>query len=139
MDSSSQHPESEQQPQQPQPTRPSTALPPLHAHIPPSASLPLRTAPTTPVSTPGLFSPRQLPTTSISESNTPALAAGSPYLHPLQTHRVREYVAALPVLLPEHRGRVSPCHDWCRPHQASGASAATAIRISVSRVLTMCL
>ncbi|OAQ88937.1 serine/threonine-protein kinase ssp1 [Purpureocillium lilacinum] len=95
MDSSSQHPGSEQQPQQPQPTRPSTALPPLHAHIPPSASLPLRTAPTTPVSSPGLFSPRQLPTTSISESNTPALAAGSPYLHPLQTHRVRETHKAL--------------------------------------------
>ncbi|KAJ6439398.1 serine/threonine-protein kinase ssp1 [Purpureocillium lavendulum] len=86
---SSHNPGSGQQPHQP------TPLPPLHAHIPPSASLPLRTAPTTPISSPGLFSPRQLPTTSISESNTPALVAGSPYLHPLQTHRVRETHKAL--------------------------------------------
>ncbi|RDA89691.1 hypothetical protein CP533_5251 [Ophiocordyceps camponoti-saundersi (nom. inval.)] len=71
----------------------------LHANspIPPSA-LPLRTASSTPMSSPGLYgsSPsRHQQPTSISESNTPAPAAGSPYLHPLQNHRVRETHKAL--------------------------------------------
>ncbi|PHH68238.1 hypothetical protein CDD82_711 [Ophiocordyceps australis] len=77
--------------------------PPYHeslpAHLPPStASLPLRTASSTPVSSPGLFSPsvsRHVQPTSVSESNTPAPASDSPYLHPLQTHRVRETHKAL--------------------------------------------
>ncbi|KAK2589709.1 hypothetical protein QQS21_012611 [Conoideocrella luteorostrata] len=74
---------------------------PLHTPIPQSASVPLRTASSTPVSSPGLFSPttsRQnltLPYTSLSECNTPAPAGHSPFLHPLQTHRVRETHKAL--------------------------------------------
>ncbi|KND94306.1 Serine/threonine-protein kinase ssp1 [Tolypocladium ophioglossoides CBS 100239] len=91
MDSSPQHQESAHQ-QHP-------AQPPLHALLPPSASLPMRTANSTPMSSPGLFSPtpssRHLQTTFISESNTPAPILGSPYLHPLQTHRVRETHKAL--------------------------------------------
>ncbi|KUI67815.1 Serine/threonine-protein kinase ssp1 [Cytospora mali] len=57
---------------------------------------PSRTASSTPVSSPGLFSPASLravmslpPSHSASEGTTPA-AAQSPFLHPLQTHRVRE-------------------------------------------------
>ncbi|KAF4505923.1 hypothetical protein G6O67_007821 [Ophiocordyceps sinensis] len=72
----------------------------LHAHarLPPSSSLPLRTASSTPMSSPGLFSPSPShfhQPTSLSESNTPAPALGSPYLHPLQNHRVRETHKAL--------------------------------------------
>ncbi|PFH56546.1 hypothetical protein XA68_16346 [Ophiocordyceps unilateralis] len=71
----------------------------LQANSPiPSSALPLRTASSTPMSSPGLYSSspsRQLPPTSVSESNTPAPAAGSPYLHPLQNHRVRETHKAL--------------------------------------------
>lgn len=59
-----------------------------------SASMPLRTASSTPVSSPGLFSPSPsrhvLHATSMSESNTPAPPPGGPFLHPLQTHKVRE-------------------------------------------------
>ncbi|KJZ72732.1 hypothetical protein HIM_07924 [Hirsutella minnesotensis 3608] len=68
-----------------------------NSHLPPS-SLPLRTASSTPMSSPGLFSPspsRHHQPTSISESNTPAPALGSPYLHPLQNHKVRETHKAL--------------------------------------------
>lgn len=67
--------------------------PPLYTHLPPSASMPLRTANSTPMSSPGLFSPsgsRQNLYTSVSESNTPINLGGSPLLHPLQMHRVRE-------------------------------------------------
>ncbi|RDA83609.1 hypothetical protein CP532_2863 [Ophiocordyceps camponoti-leonardi (nom. inval.)] len=71
----------------------------LHANSPiPSSALPLRTASSTPMSSPGLYgsSPsRHQQPTSVSESNTPAPAAGSPYLHPLQNHRVRETHKAL--------------------------------------------
>ncbi|KAF4589886.1 serine/threonine-protein kinase ssp1 [Ophiocordyceps camponoti-floridani] len=71
----------------------------LHANaMVPSSALPLRTASSTPMSSPGLFSSspsRQQQPTSVSESNTPAPAAGSPYLHPLQNHRVRETHKAL--------------------------------------------
>ncbi|XP_044723795.1 kinase [Hirsutella rhossiliensis] len=72
----------------------------LHAHprLPTSSSLPLRTASSTPMSSPGLFSPSPSQfhqPTSLSESNTPAPALGSPYLHPLQNHRVRETHKAL--------------------------------------------
>ncbi|QPG97620.1 hypothetical protein C2857_006623 [Epichloe festucae Fl1] len=74
---------------------------PLHAPIPQSASMPLRTANTTPLSSPGLFSPTMsrsnltIPYTSLSECNTPAPTGHSPFLHPLQTHRVRETHKAL--------------------------------------------
>ncbi|PHH87526.1 hypothetical protein CDD83_8745 [Cordyceps sp. RAO-2017] len=69
-----------------------------HPHLPASSSMPLRTASSTPMSSPGLFSPspsRLHQPTSISESNTPAPTSGSPYLHPLQNHRVRETHKAL--------------------------------------------
>ncbi|KAH8714489.1 hypothetical protein BGZ61DRAFT_348743 [Ilyonectria robusta] len=72
--------------------------PPLYTHLPPSASMPLRTANSTPMSSPGLFSPsgsRQNLYTSVSESNTPINLGGSPLLHPLQMHRVRETHKAL--------------------------------------------
>ncbi|KAF7558452.1 hypothetical protein G7046_g5693 [Stylonectria norvegica] len=73
----------------------------LHTHLPPSASLPLRTANSTPMSSPGLFSPSgsranlMFPATSVSESNTPSTLVGSPFLHPLQMHKVRETHKAL--------------------------------------------
>ncbi|KAI9902084.1 hypothetical protein N3K66_003901 [Trichothecium roseum] len=71
-----------------------------YAHIPPSASLPLRTAQSTPISSPGLFSPiasrpNLVPQKSMSESTSPAPESMAPYLHPLQTHRVRETHKAL--------------------------------------------
>ncbi|KAK5656232.1 hypothetical protein OQA88_4993 [Cercophora sp. LCS_1] len=68
--------------------------PQLHNILPPS-QIPHRTANSTPVSSPGLFSPSlprpamTFPTHPASESNTPA-ALASPYLHPLQSHKVRE-------------------------------------------------
>lgn len=68
----------------------------LHAPLPQSVSMPLRTANSTPISSPGLFSPtasRQSlthPHTSLSECNTQAPMGKRPWLHPLQTHRVRE-------------------------------------------------
>lgn len=83
------------QPQpQPQPLpQPHNTLPPTHPQHP---SL---TASSTPVSSPGLFSPSNPRTTmslppsqSVSEGTTPA-ALNSPFLHPLQNHRVREYVS----------------------------------------------
>ena len=67
--------------------------PPLHTHLPSSSSMPLRTANSTPMSSPGLFSPsasRQNLVTSVSENNTPPNYAQSPLLHPLQMHKVRE-------------------------------------------------
>ncbi|OAA69858.1 Calcium/calmodulin-dependent/calcium-dependent protein kinase [Cordyceps fumosorosea ARSEF 2679] len=61
--------------------------------------MPLRTACSTPVSSPGLFSPtpsrHALHASSMSESNTPAPPPGGPFLHPLQTHKVRETHKAL--------------------------------------------
>ncbi|KAG6020730.1 hypothetical protein E4U41_002751 [Claviceps citrina] len=74
---------------------------PLRAPLPQSASMPLRTANSTPMSSPGLFSPTAsrhnltLPYTSLSECNTPAPPGHRPFLHPLQTHRVRETHKAL--------------------------------------------
>ncbi|KAF4984534.1 hypothetical protein FZEAL_310 [Fusarium zealandicum] len=67
--------------------------PPLHTHLPSSASMPLRTANSTPMSSPGLFSPsgsRQNLVTSVSENNTPPGYTQSPLLHPLQMHKVRD-------------------------------------------------
>ncbi|KAI5456549.1 hypothetical protein BGZ63DRAFT_366416 [Mariannaea sp. PMI_226] len=72
--------------------------PPLHTHLPISTSMPLRTANSTPVSSPGLFSPsgsRQNLQVSHSESNTPPNMFNSPLLHPLQMHKVRETHKAL--------------------------------------------
>ncbi|GAO16205.1 hypothetical protein UVI_02045030 [Ustilaginoidea virens] len=62
-------------------------------------AIPLRTANSTPVSSPGLFSPTasRYPYTSISERNSPAPINDSPFLlHPLQNqHKVRETHKAL--------------------------------------------
>ncbi|ENH72647.1 Serine/threonine-protein kinase ssp1 [Fusarium oxysporum f. sp. cubense race 1] len=72
--------------------------PPLHTHLPSSSSMPLRTANSTPMSSPGLFSPspsRQNLVTSVSENNTPPNYTQSPLLHPLQMHKVRETHKAL--------------------------------------------
>ncbi|KAI0865270.1 kinase-like protein [Xylaria cubensis] len=61
-------------------------------HLP---AIPSRTASSTPVSSPGLFSPANLrPNYSTSDASTPA-AVASPYLHPLQGHKVRETHKAL--------------------------------------------
>ncbi|KAH6608236.1 serine threonine kinase [Trichoderma cornu-damae] len=82
----------QQQQQQPRPA--------LYTQLSQLSSLPLRTASSTPTTSPGLFSPvarhtHHLPTSSISETNSPAPLFDSPYLHPLQTHRVRETHKAL--------------------------------------------
>ncbi|KAK3387467.1 hypothetical protein B0H63DRAFT_521519 [Podospora didyma] len=83
------------EPQQTQPrSRPS--FPHLHHIVPPLSQVPNRTANSTPVSSPGLFSP-SLPRSNMSlpasqpasESTTPGIL-NSPYLHPLQTHKIRE-------------------------------------------------
>ncbi|CRK13003.1 hypothetical protein BN1708_010704 [Verticillium longisporum] len=87
-------------PHQPQPSR-HLHLAHLHALIPPpspSPTPPLRTAASTPMSSPGLFSPsnprprHNYPGHAASDSNTPVQEVSSPYLHPLQHHKVREYV-----------------------------------------------
>ncbi|KAI1481416.1 kinase-like protein [Daldinia eschscholtzii] len=66
---------------------------------PPLSSVPSRTANSTPISSPGLFSPTNpRPNAfphSASEASTPMAATASPYLHPLQNHRVRETHKAL--------------------------------------------
>ncbi|KAI0457258.1 kinase-like protein [Xylaria acuta] len=66
-------------------------------HLP---AIPSRTANSTPVSSPGLFSPTNLRPNpfalySVSDASTPAAVASSPYLHPLQGHKVRETHKAL--------------------------------------------
>ncbi|KAI1118049.1 kinase-like protein [Nemania sp. NC0429] len=66
-------------------------------HLP---AIPSRTASSTPVSSPGLFSPPNLRNNAVapystSDVSTPALAGSSPYLHPLQGHKVRETHKAL--------------------------------------------
>ncbi|KAJ0125072.1 hypothetical protein J7T55_006416 [Diaporthe amygdali] len=72
------------------------AQPQLTTHTPALPQNPSLTASSTPVSSPGLFSPSNPRTTmslppsqSVSEGTTPA-ALNSPFLHPLQNHRVRE-------------------------------------------------
>ncbi|KAK4042738.1 hypothetical protein C8A01DRAFT_44232 [Parachaetomium inaequale] len=83
----------------PQPPRPPfhrPSHPRLHNILPPPPpQFPLRTANSTPVSSPGLFSP-SLPRPGVlfpsepgSETATPG-SLNSPYLHPLQGHKVRE-------------------------------------------------
>ncbi|OTA07004.1 serine/threonine protein kinase [Trichoderma parareesei] len=70
-----------------------------YTHLSQLSSLPLRTANSTPTTSPGLFSPvarhGHMPNSSVSENNSPAPMFESPYLHPLQTHRVRETHKAL--------------------------------------------
>lgn len=87
-------------------------LPQLQPHntlAPTHLQHPSLTASSTPISSPGLFSPSNPrtamslpPSQSVSEGTTPA-ALNSPFLHPLQNHRVREYVyhlASQTTLLP---------------------------------------
>ncbi|KAF9874555.1 serine threonine-protein kinase ssp1 [Colletotrichum karsti] len=90
------------EPQHPPPQTRNSHHPHLQALIPPSSnSLPLRSAASTPMTSPGLFSPSNprpkssFPTHSSSESNTPNAETSSPYLHPLQHHKVRETHKAL--------------------------------------------
>ncbi|KAL2755326.1 hypothetical protein ACRALDRAFT_2121887, partial [Sodiomyces alcalophilus JCM 7366] len=68
--------------------------PSLHHIIPLSSTPPPRTASSTPMTSPGLFSPGPRPgfaNPSASNSNTPTgETTNSPYLHPLQHHKVRE-------------------------------------------------
>ncbi|TPX09989.1 uncharacterized protein E0L32_008836 [Thyridium curvatum] len=70
--------------------------PHLYTALPPAAQLQQRTANSTPISSPGLFSPLNMrPSMSfgsqpVSEGATPLGATPSPFLHPLQTHKVRE-------------------------------------------------
>ncbi|KAL1851699.1 hypothetical protein Daus18300_012448 [Diaporthe australafricana] len=83
------------------PNPPPQAPPPLQTlphniHPPAHPQHPSLTAGSSPVSSPGLFSPSNPrtamslpPTQSVSEGTTPA-ALNSPFLHPLQNHRVRE-------------------------------------------------
>ncbi|KAI0112781.1 kinase-like protein [Hypoxylon sp. NC0597] len=78
---------------------------PNHSHPPADnnptfANVPSRTASSTPISSPGLFSPTNPRSNaflvhSASDASTPAQATASPYLHPLQNHRVRETHKAL--------------------------------------------
>ncbi|KAI1780757.1 kinase-like protein [Hypoxylon cercidicola] len=63
-------------------------------------AIPSRTANSTPISSPGLFSPTNprpnaFPVHSASEASKPVAMAVSPYLHPLQKHKVRETHKAL--------------------------------------------
>ncbi|KAI1388582.1 kinase-like protein [Hypoxylon trugodes] len=62
--------------------------------------VPSRTANSTPISSPGLFSPTNprpnaFLAHSASDASTPVATSASPYLHPLQNHRVRETHKAL--------------------------------------------
>ncbi|ROT35177.1 kinase-like protein [Sodiomyces alkalinus F11] len=83
--------------------RPTFQHPNLHHIIPSSSTPPPRTASSTPMTSPGLFSPsipglgttHSLPAPSASDSNTPTGETNSPYLHPLQHHKVRETHKAL--------------------------------------------
>ncbi|KAI0385526.1 kinase-like protein [Hypomontagnella monticulosa] len=66
-----------------------------------TTAVPSRTANSTPISSPGLFSPTNprpnafFPPHPASDVSTPVAATASPYLHPLQNHRVRETHKAL--------------------------------------------
>ncbi|KAI1844195.1 hypothetical protein JX266_009679 [Neoarthrinium moseri] len=75
----------------------------IHTEIPPAPyGYYSRTANSTPISSPGLFSPSNprpqmaFPVTSASDASTPVAGSlVSPFLHPLQNHRVRETNKAL--------------------------------------------
>ncbi|KAI1341774.1 hypothetical protein F5Y15DRAFT_347158 [Xylariaceae sp. FL0016] len=82
----------------------SSKTPPPHlntANNPILPVIPSRTANSTPISSPGLFSPTNprpnnvLPSHSASEATTPVAVLSSPYLHPLQNRKVRETHKAL--------------------------------------------
>ncbi|KAM7194881.1 Serine/threonine-protein kinase ssp1 [Naviculisporaceae sp. PSN 640] len=90
---------------EPQPPNSQSNYRPAHPHLhqihpPPLSHIPPRTSNSTPVSSPGLFSPTHPRSTmslpahqTHSESATPLGSGGtmnSPYLHPLQSHKVRE-------------------------------------------------
>ncbi|KAJ8107459.1 hypothetical protein ONZ43_g6727 [Nemania bipapillata] len=81
-----------------QPQRPHLSTTSNTPHLP---AIPSRTANSTPISSPGLFSPSNFRSNaftpySSSDVPTPATAAAnSPYLHPLQGHKVRETHKAL--------------------------------------------
>ncbi|KAK4174750.1 putative Serine/threonine-protein kinase [Triangularia setosa] len=73
------------------------SYPQLHSIFhPPPPSIPHRTANSTPVSSPGLFSPNHprsnmpLPQSQVGSEGTTPGGLNSPYLHPLQSHKVRE-------------------------------------------------
>ncbi|KAB5585481.1 hypothetical protein GE09DRAFT_28316 [Coniochaeta sp. 2T2.1] len=87
------------EPQQQNPSR-SHPQSQSHSNLPPlgPAQLPLRTANTTPASSPGPFSPsntRLNMSFPSSEGATPVFTTNSPLLHPLQNHKVRETHKAL--------------------------------------------
>ncbi|KAI1434979.1 kinase-like protein [Xylaria sp. CBS 124048] len=72
----------------------------MNNNAPHPPAVPSRTANSTPSSSPGLFSLASpghngFSIHSTPDGSTPALAAGSPYLHPLQSHKVRETHKAL--------------------------------------------
>ncbi|KAI1457898.1 kinase-like protein [Annulohypoxylon moriforme] len=90
--------------QQPPPPPPSQSPRPPHlitdTNNPAFPAVPSRTANSTPISSPGLFSPTSTRPNvflghSASDASTPAVTMASPYLHPLQNHRVRETHKAL--------------------------------------------
>ncbi|WYZ37106.1 hypothetical protein EsH8_II_000612 [Colletotrichum jinshuiense] len=90
------------EPQHPPPHPRNPLHPHLQALIPPTANmLPLRSSASTPMTSPGLFSPTNprpkmnFPPHASSDSNTPNVETSSPYLHPLQNHKVRETHKAL--------------------------------------------
>ncbi|KAK3320740.1 hypothetical protein B0T19DRAFT_247045 [Cercophora scortea] len=90
------HPQPHSHPQPQSHSRPSH--PHLHNIVPPPplSQTPHWTANSTPVSSPGLFNPSHprstmsLPSQAMSEGTTPSGTISSPYLHPLQSHKVRE-------------------------------------------------
>ncbi|KAF6813542.1 serine threonine-protein kinase ssp1 [Colletotrichum sojae] len=88
------------EPQHPPPHSRNPHHPHLHAVIPPSANF-LQSSDSTPMTSPGLFSPSNprprsaFPAHASSDSNTPSLETSSPYLHPLQHRKVRETHKAL--------------------------------------------
>ncbi|KAI2467484.1 kinase-like protein [Annulohypoxylon bovei var. microspora] len=92
--------------QLPPPPTPTQSPPPYPPHLitddnnPTFPAVPSRTANSTPISSPGLFSPTNTRPNvflahSASDASTLAVTMASPYLHPLQNHRVRETHKAL--------------------------------------------
>ncbi|KAI1323480.1 kinase-like protein [Xylariaceae sp. FL0255] len=82
------------------PPRPPLSTPNSHNNTTPLPTIPPRTANSTPISSPGLFSPIAIrphgfPPHSMSEATTPAAIVNSPFLHPLQNHKVKETHKAL--------------------------------------------
>lgn len=107
------------EPQHPHPRRHRPPHPHLHNILPPPSHIPHRTANSTPLSSPGLFSPslnRSFPPSQPgSETATPA-SLNSPYLHPLQGHKVREYVHLGPLASPAPTMHHALCGAWLAPN-----------------------